>query len=66
MEKDLAEHLAKLRADNANRPAPPREIGTPPDYHQRRVEREGRSPFSGGNFGGGTWGGRSRGEGEQP
>lgn len=66
MEKDLAEHLARLRKENANLPAPPREINPRPDYHQRQVEREGRSPFSGGSFGGGTWGGRSRSEGEQP
>jgi hypothetical protein len=31
-----------------------------PDYHQRKSEREGRSEWSGGNMGGGTWGGRSR------
>jgi hypothetical protein len=66
MEKDLAEHLARLRAENASRQTQPREIDKRPDYYQRQVEREGRSPFSGGNFGGGTWGGRSRSEGEQP
>jgi hypothetical protein len=31
-----------------------------PDYHQRTREREGKSPFSGGWAGGGTWAGRSR------
>jgi len=31
-----------------------------PDYHQRRSEREGRSEWSGGWAGGGTWAGRSR------
>jgi hypothetical protein len=66
MEKDLAEHLAKLRAESAQRKAPPREIDQQPDYSRRQVEREGRSSFSGGSFGGGTWGGRSRAEGEQP
>ena len=66
MEKDFAEHLARLRAESKSRPALPRESERKPDYFQRSVEREGRSPFSGGNFGGGTWGGRSRSEGEQP
>lgn len=31
-----------------------------PDTTQRTAEREGRSEWSGGSFGGGTWGGRSR------
>jgi len=31
-----------------------------PDYFQRQKEREGRSEWSGGNMGGGTWAGRSR------
>ena len=31
-----------------------------PDYFQRTKEREGSSSWSGGNMGGGTWGGRSR------
>ncbi len=31
-----------------------------PDYFQRQQEREGRSEWSGGNMGGGTWAGRSR------
>jgi hypothetical protein len=31
-----------------------------PDYQQRAAEREGRSEFSGGWAGGGTWAGRSR------
>jgi len=35
------------------------------DYHQRKSEREGHSNWSGGSMGGGTWGGRSRGEREQ-
>jgi hypothetical protein len=30
------------------------------DYTRRTQEREGRSEWSGGNMGGGTWGGRSR------
>jgi hypothetical protein len=37
-----------------------------PTYYQKQTEREGRSEWSGGNMGGGTWGGRSRGEREQP
>jgi len=31
-----------------------------PSYHQKQAEREGRSEWSGGSMGGGTWGGRSR------
>jgi hypothetical protein len=31
-----------------------------PDYTQRQQEREGRSEWSGGGMGGGTWAGRSR------
>jgi hypothetical protein len=31
-----------------------------PDYFQRTQEREGRSEWSGGSAGGGSWGGRSR------
>jgi hypothetical protein len=31
-----------------------------PDYFQRRQEQEGRSEWSGGTMGGGTWAGRSR------
>jgi hypothetical protein len=31
-----------------------------PDYFQRTQEREGRSEWSGGNMGGGTWAGGSR------
>jgi hypothetical protein len=31
-----------------------------PSYHQRQAEREGRSEWSGGSMGGGTFGGRSR------
>lgn len=31
-----------------------------PDYFQRQQEREGRSEWSGGSMGGGTWAGRTR------
>jgi hypothetical protein len=31
-----------------------------PDYFRRTQEREGRSEWSGGSMGGGTWAGRSR------
>lgn len=31
-----------------------------PTYFQRAQEREGRSEWSGGSMGGGTWAGRSR------
>jgi hypothetical protein len=52
---------------NPRRELRPRlEIERQPDSHQRQVEREGRSNWSGGGMGGGTWGGRSRSEGEQP
>jgi len=37
-----------------------------PSLHQKQTERQGRSEWSGGSMGGGTWGGRSRGEREQP
>lgn len=45
---------------------PRRELRNPaekersPDYFQRSQEREGRSEWSGGNMGGGTWAGRSK------
>ena len=45
---------------------PRRELRSPadkertPDYFQRSQEREGRSEWSGGNMGGGTWAGRSK------
>jgi len=31
-----------------------------PDYFQRQQEREGRSEWSGGSMGGGTWAGRTK------
>jgi hypothetical protein len=45
---------------------PMRELRTPvekessPDYFRRGQEREGKSEWSGGSMGGGTWAGRSR------
>ena len=36
------------------------EVERHPTYFQRSQEREGRSEWSGGSMGGGTWGGRSR------
>ena len=39
---------------------PRAEIEAHPGYFQRKQEREGNSGWSGGNFGGGTWSGRSR------
>lgn len=39
-----------------------RDIEAHPDYTQRKAEREGRSNWSGGWAGGGTWAGRSRGD----
>jgi hypothetical protein len=65
MQKDLEEHLARLRAQDQRVRAQP-EIERNPDYFQRRAEHDGRSTWSGGSFGGGTFACRSRGEGEQP
>lgn len=77
---DFSKYLAGLRAkaggrasnEEESRRAQPSRGERPhsererfPDYHQRRSEREGHSNWSGGNMGGGTWGGRSRGEREQ-
>lgn len=39
---------------------PRAEIEAHPGYFQRKQEREGRSEWSGGSMGGGTWAGRSR------
>jgi hypothetical protein len=79
MAQDFDQYIAGLRAKaraetedvskamNPRRELRPRvEIERHPDSHQRQTEREGRSNWSGGNMGGGSWGGRSRGEGEQP
>lgn len=66
MEQDFKEHIARLRAQAQNQVRSQPEIERNSDSYQRKSEREGRSNWSGGNFGGGTWGGRSRSEGEQP
>jgi hypothetical protein len=67
--------LAELRAEAENvsrhmrpeRETRPRvEIERQVDNFTRRVEHDGRSNWSGGSMGGGTWGGRSRGEREMP
>lgn len=39
---------------------PQSEIERAPTYFQRSQERDGRSEWSGGSMGGGTWAGRSR------
>lgn len=39
---------------------PQAEIERNPTYFQKQQEREGRSEWSGGSMGGGTWAGRSR------
>jgi hypothetical protein len=44
--------------DEHLRPQPEKE--RVPSYFQRRQEREGKSEWSGGSMGGGTWAGRSR------
>jgi hypothetical protein len=54
----------QVHADRETRPQPQKERQA--DYQSRRVEHEGRSSWSGGSMGGGTWGGRSRSQGEQP
>jgi hypothetical protein len=66
MEQDFKEHMARLRAQSQSQVRSQPEIERNPSSYQRQVEREGRSTWSGGSFGGGTWGGRSRSEGEQP
>jgi hypothetical protein len=79
MTKEFEQYLASLRAqaraetEGASRHMRPEretrprsEIERKPDYFTRRAEHDGRSNWSGGNFGGGTWGGRGRGEREQP
>ena len=38
----------------------PKEVERDPPASQRKIEREGRSDWSGGSAGGGVWGGRSR------
>jgi hypothetical protein len=48
------------RQANPERVRPQAERERAPDYSQRRSEREGRSEWSGGSFGGGIWNGRSR------
>ena len=47
-----------LRQYLAVRSQPDREAN--PSTQQKTSEREGRSEFSGGRMGGGTWGGRER------
>lgn len=71
MDRALAELRAEtegvsrqLRPERETRPRV--EIESRVDSFTRRIEHEGRSNWSGGSMGGGTWGGRSRGEGEQP
>ena len=79
MGKDFEQYIAGLRAQaraeseevskaaNPRRELRPRmEIERHPDTHQRQAERSGSSNWSGGSMGGGTWGGRSRGDREQP
>lgn len=41
-------------------PRPQAEIERSPTSFQKQQEREGRSEWSGGSMGGGTWAGRSR------
>jgi hypothetical protein len=66
---DLSRFTGSVSAENnevarQQNPAPqlrPQgEIERNPAYYQRTQEREGRSEWSGGSMGGGTWGGRSR------
>jgi len=55
---DAAERLRGVDARREQIPQSVRE--RVPDYTQRQQEREGRSEWSGGSMGGGTWAGRSR------
>jgi len=55
---DSAEALRRVDPRREMIPQPVRE--RVPDYTQRQQEREGRSEWSGGSMGGGTWAGRSR------
>lgn len=71
MDRALAELRAEtegvsrhLRPERETRPRI--EIESRVDNFTRRVEHDGRSNWSGGSMGGGTWGGRSRGEREMP
>jgi hypothetical protein len=53
--EEVSRHMHPQRE---TRPQPEKERS--PDYFQRQQEREGRSEWSGGSMGGGTWAGRSR------
>ena len=66
MEENFKEHMARLRAQSQGPARSQPEIERNPDTYKRQVEREGRSNWSGSRFGGGTWAGRTRSEGEQP
>jgi len=48
----------QLHPERETRPQADKEKA--PDYHNRQLEKEGRSEWSGGSMGGGTWAGRSR------
>jgi hypothetical protein len=55
------EHEGVNRQKNPDREIRPQsEKERAPDYTQRRAESAGRSEWSGGSMGGGTWAGRSR------
>jgi hypothetical protein len=71
MRKDFEEYLNGLRASAENEevsramrpdrgPRSQSAVELRPDYYQRQAEIAGRSEWSGGMAGGGTWGGRSR------
>jgi hypothetical protein len=56
-----AENEEAKRADTpAQHLRPQAEIERAPSYFQRTQERDGKSEWSGGTMGGGTWAGRSR------
>lgn len=55
------DHAEDLRRAHPRREMTPQAVRERvPDYTQRQQEREGRSEWSGGSAGGGTWAGRTR------
>jgi hypothetical protein len=59
IESKLAELRKAGQTEVARQLDPAGHERNPPAF-QRQQEREGRSEWSGGSMGGGTWGGRSR------
>jgi hypothetical protein len=53
IEKALAIVRQPDNSEIARQRNPPQQAQTPPSYYRQELEREARSPFSGGNWGGG-------------